>query len=200
MKIIVVGDGKVGFAIAKQLNQEGHDITVVENKSSVLSSTMNQLDIVGVQGNGASLDTLMEARVSSSDLLIAATSTDEVNIICCLLAKKLGARHTIARIRNPEYKNTVRLIKDELGLSMSINPEQAAAREILRAIRFSNSIKVSSFAKGRIELAEVKIKENSPLSNMRICDINRRMKSEVLFVAVQIIGEVIIPNGNTVIY
>ena len=101
MKIIVVGDGKVGFAIAKQLNQEGHDITVVENKSSVLSSTMNQLDIVGVQGNGASLDTLMEARVSSSDLLIAATSTDEVNIICCLLAKKLGAIHTIARIRNP---------------------------------------------------------------------------------------------------
>ena len=189
MKIIVVGDGKVGFAIAKQLNQEGHDITVVENKSSVLSSTMNQLDIVGVQGNGASLDTLMEARVSSSDLLIAATSTDEVNIICCLLAKKLGARH-----------NTVRLIKDELGLSMSINPEQAAAREILRAIRFSNSIKVSSFAKGRIELAEVKIKENSPLSNMRICDINRRMKSEVLFVAVQRNGEVIIPNGNTVIY
>lgn len=200
MKIIVVGDGKVGFAIAKQLNQEGHDITVVENKSSVLLSTMNQLDIVGVQGNGASLDTLMEARVSSSDLLIAATSTDEVNIICCLLAKKLGARHTIARIRNPEYSNTVRLIKDELGLSMSINPEQAAAREILRAIRFSNSIKVSSFAKGRIELAEVKIKENSPLSNMRICDINRRMKSEVLFVAVQRNGEVIIPNGNTVIY
>lgn len=200
MKIIVVGDGKVGFAIAKQLNQEGHDITVVENKSSVLSSTMNQLDIVGVQGNGASLDTLMEARVSSSDLLIAATSTDEVNIICCLLAKKLGARHTIARIRNPEYNNTVRLIKDELGLSMSINPEQAAAREILRAIRFSNSIKVSSFAKGRIELAEVKITENSPLSNMRICDINRRMKSEVLFVAVQRNGEVIIPNGNTVIY
>ena len=200
MKIIVVGDGKVGFAIAKQLNQEGHDITVVENKSSVLSSTMNQLDIVGVQGNGASLDTLMEARVSSSDLLIAATSTDEVNIICCLLAKKLGARNTIARIRNPEYNNTVRLIKDELGLSMSINPEQAAAREILRAIRFSNSIKVSSFAKGRIELAEVKITENSPLSNMRICDINRRMKSEVLFVAVQRNGEVIIPNGNTVIY
>ena len=158
---------------------------MVENKVNVLSSTMNQLDIVGVQGNGASLDTLLEARVPSSDLLIAATSTDEVNIICCLLAKKLGARHTIARIRNPEYNNTVRLIKDELGLSMSINPEQAAAREILRAIRFSNSIKVSSFAKGRIELAEVKVTENSPLLNMRV--ILRD-------------GEVIIPNGNTVIY
>ena len=198
MKIIVVGDGKVGFAIAKQLNQEGHDITVVENKANVLSSTMNQLDIVGVQGNGASLDTLLEARVPSSDLLIAATSTDEVNVICCLLAKKLGARHTIARIRNPEYNNTVRLIKDELGLSMSINPEQAAAREILRAIRFSNSIKVSSFAKGRIELAEVT--ENSPLINMRVVDINRRFKTEVLFVTILRDGEVIIPNGNTVIY
>ena len=200
MKIIVVGDGKVGFAIAKQLNQEGHDITVVENKANVLSSTMNQLDIVGVQGNGASLDTLLEARVPSSDLLIAATSTDEVNIICCLLAKKLGARNTIARIRNPEYNNTVRLIKDELGLSMSINPEQAAAREILRAIRFSNSIKVSSFAKGRIELAEIKVKENSPLINMRVVDINRRFKTEVLFVTILRDGEVIIPNGNTVIY
>lgn len=200
MKIIVVGDGKVGFAIAKQLNQEGHDITVVENKANVLSSTMNQLDIVGVQGNGASLDTLIEARVPSSDLLIAATSTDEVNIICCLLAKKLGARYTIARIRNPEYNNTVRLIKEELGLSMSINPEQAAAREILRSIRFSNSIKVSSFAKGRIELAEIKITENSPLLNMRMKDINHRFKSEVLFVAIQRDGEVIIPNGNTVIY
>jgi len=200
MKIIVVGDGKVGFAIAKQLNQEGHDITVVENKANVLSGTMNQLDIVGVQGNGASLDTLLEARVPSSDLLIAATSTDEVNIICCLLAKKLGARHTIARIRNPEYNNTVRLIKDELGLSMSINPEQAAAREILRAIRFSNSIKVSSFAKGRIELAEVKVTENSPLINMRVVDINRRFKTEVLFVTILRDGEVIIPNGNTVIY
>lgn len=200
MKIIVVGDGKVGFAIAKQLNQEGHDITVVENKANVLSSTMNQLDIVGVQGNGASLDTLLEARVPSSDLLIAATSTDEVNIICCLLAKKLGAIHTIARIRNPEYNNTVRLIKDELGLSMSINPEQAAAREILRAIRFSNSIKVSSFAKGRIELAEVKVTENSPLINMRVVDINRRFKTEVLFVTILRDGEVIIPNGNTVIY
>ena len=155
MKIIVVGAGKVGFAIAKQLDQEGHDVTVIENKANVLSSTMNRLDIVGVLGNGASLDTLLEARVSSSDLLIAATSTDEVNIICCLLAKKLGARHTIARIRNPEYSNTVRVIKDELGLSMSINPEQAAAQEILRALRFSNSIKVSSFAKGRIELAEI---------------------------------------------
>lgn len=162
---------------------------------------MNQLDIVGVQGNGASLDTLLEARVPSSDLLIAATSTDEVNIIiCCLLAKKLGARHTIARIRNPEYNNTVRLIKDELGLSMSINPEQAAAREILRAIRFSNSIKVSSFAKGRIELAEVKVTENSPLINMRVVDINRRFKTEVLFVTILRDGEVIIPNGNTVIY
>lgn len=199
MKIIVVGDGKVGFAIAKQLDQEGHDITVVENKANVLSSTMNRLDIVGVQGNGASLDSLLEARVSSSDLLIAATSTDEVNIICCLLAKKLGARHTIARIRNPEYSNTVRVIKDELGLSMSINPEQAAAQEILRALRFSNSIKVSSFAKGRIELAEIRVTEKNPLMDMRVLDIQKRLKSEVLFVAIQRGDEVLIPRGDTVI-
>lgn len=199
MKIIVVGDGKVGFAIAKQLDQEGHDITVIENKANVLANTMNRLDIVGVQGNGASLDTLQEARVQSSDLLIAATSTDEVNIICCLLAKKLGARHTIARIRNPEYNNTVRSIKDELGLSMSINPEQAAAQEILRALRFSNSIKVSSFAKGRIELAEIKVTQTMPITGMSIMEASRKFKSEVLFVAIQRDGEVIIPNGNSIV-
>lgn len=199
MKIIVVGDGKVGFAIAKQLDQEGHDITVIENKANVLTNTMNRLDIVGVQGNGASLDTLQEARVQSSDLLIAATSTDEVNIICCLLAKKLGARHTIARIRNPEYNNTVRSIKDELGLSMSINPEQAAAQEILRSLRFSNSIKVSSFAKGRIELAEIKVNQSMPVVGMSVVEATRKFKSEVLFVAIQRDGEVIIPNGNSLI-
>lgn len=199
MKIIVVGDGKVGFAIAKQLDQEGHDITVIENKANVLTNTMNRLDIVGVQGNGASLDTLQEARVQSSDLLIAATSTDEVNIICCLLAKKLGARHTIARIRNPEYNNTVRSIKDELGLSMSINPEQAAAQEILRSLRFSNSIKVSSFAKGRIELAEIKVTQSMPVVGMSVVEATRKFKSEVLFVAIQRNGEVIIPNGNSLI-
>lgn len=199
MKIIVVGDGKVGFAIAKQLDREGHDITIIENKANVLTNTMNRLDIVGVQGNGASLDTLQQARVQSSDLLIAATSTDEVNIICCLLAKKLGARHTIARIRNPEYNNTVRSIKDELGLSMSINPEQAAAQEILRALRFSNSIKVSSFAKGRIELAEIKVTSAMPIAGMSVMAINHKFKDEVLFVAIQRDSQVIIPNGNTVI-
>ena len=199
MKIIVVGDGKVGFAIAKQLDQEGHDITIIENKANVLANTMNRLDIVGVQGNGANIDTLSEARVQSSDLLIAATSTDEVNIICCLLAKKLGARHTIARIRNPEYSNTVRNIKEELGLSMSVNPEQAAAHEILRSLRFSNSIKVSSFAKGRIELAEIKITSNIPIVNMSVMDINRKFKDEILFVAIRRGDEVIIPYGNTVI-
>ena len=169
------------------------------NKANVLANTMNRLDIVGVQGNGASLDTLQEARVQSSDLLIAATSTDEVNIICCLLAKKLGARHTIARIRNPEYNNTVRSIKDELGLSMSINPEQAAAQEILRALRFSNSIKVSSFAKGRIELAEIKVTQTMPITGMSIMEASRKFKSEVLFVAIQRDGEVIIPNGNSIV-
>ena len=137
--------------------------------------------------------------MQSSDLLIAATSTDEVNIICCLLAKKLGARHTIARIRNPEYNNTVRSIKDELGLSMSINPEQAAAQEILRALRFSNSIKVSSFAKGRIELAEIKVTQTMPITGMSIMEASRKFKSEVLFVAIQRDGEVIIPNGNSIV-
>lgn len=197
MKIIVVGDGKVGFAIAKQLDQEGHDITIVENKASVLSKTMNSLDVVGVQGNGASLNTLMEAGVSSSDLVIAATSTDEVNIICCLLAKKLGARHTIARIRNVEYSPTVNVVKEDLGLSMSINPELQAATEIMRTLRFSNNIKVTSFAKGRIELAEIKVNEKSPIAGYKMLNVNKTLKTSVLFCAIQRDGEVLIPNGNS---
>lgn len=129
---------------------------MVENKANVISSTMNQLDIVGTQGNGASLDVLLKARVPSSDLLIAATSTDEVNIICCLLAKKLGARHTITYICNPEYNNTVLLIKDELGLSMSINPEQA--RLVKFCVRFVSQIPLKYRLLRREELSLLKLR------------------------------------------
>lgn len=163
MKIVIIGDGKVGFAIAKQLSHEGYDITIIENKPQVLNLTMNVLDVVGIQGNGCNYDVLKEAQVDQADLVIAATSSDEINIISCLLAKKMGADHTIARIRNPEYVRGLRMLKEDLGLSMQINPEQTAAREIVRSLNFANSVKVSSFAKGRMELAEIKIRENSPL-------------------------------------
>ena len=138
MKIIIVGDGKVGFAIAKQLSKEGYDITIIENKPQVLNLTMNLLDVVGIQGNGANYDVLKEAQVDQADLIIAATSSDEINIISCLMAKKMGVGNTIARIRNPEYVKGLRMLKEDLGLSLQINPEQTAAIEIVRSLSFSN--------------------------------------------------------------
>lgn len=199
MKIVIIGDGKVGFAIAKQLSHEGYDITIIENKPQVLNLTMNVLDVVGIQGNGCNYDVLKEAQVDQADLVIAATSSDEINIISCLLAKKMGADHTIARIRNPEYVRGLRMLKEDLGLSMQINPEQTAAREIVRSLNFANSVKVSSFAKGRMELAEIKIRENSPLIERAIHQVDNALKSQVQFVAIQRQEEVIIPDGSTIL-
>ena len=199
MKIAIVGDGKVGFALASQLDQEGHDVTIIENKQRVLDETMNRLDIIGVLGNGANVDVLKEAGVKECELLIAVTSQDEINIICCMLAKKLGAKNTIARIRNPEYVSALNMMKEDLGLSMQINPEMAAALEIVRSLRFSSNIKATSFAKGRMELTEIKIKEGSPLIGKNMMEISSRYNSTVLFCVIQRGNEIIIPDGQTII-
>ncbi|WP_303195754.1 Trk system potassium transporter TrkA [Thomasclavelia spiroformis] len=199
MKIVIIGDGKVGFAIAKQLSQEGYDLTIIENKPQVLNLTMDVLDVVGVQGNGGDYDVLKEAQVNQADLVIAVTSSDEINIISCLMAKKMGADHTIARIRNPEYVKGLRILKEDLGLSMQINPEQTAAREIVRSLSFPNSIKVNSFAKGRLELAEIRIREENSLAKKTVHQIDKSLKSKVQFVAIKRNDNVLLPTGNTVI-
>ena len=199
MKIVIIGDGKVGFAIAKQLSQEGYDLTIIENKPQVLNLTMDVLDVVGVQGNGGDYDVLKEAQVNQADLVIAVTSSDEINIISCLMAKKMGADHTIARIRNPEYVKGLRILKEDLGLSMQINPEQTAAREIVRSLSFPNSIKVNSFAKGRLELAEIRIREENSLTKKTVHQIDKSLKSKVQFVAIKRNDNVLLPTGNTVI-
>lgn len=199
MKIVIIGDGKVGFAIAKQLSQEGYDLTIIENKPQVLNLTLDVLDVVGVQGNGGDYDVLKEAQVNQADLVIAVTSSDEINIISCLMAKKMGADHTIARIRNPEYVKGLRILKEDLGLSMQINPEQTAAREIVRSLSFPNSIKVNSFAKGRLELAEIRIREENSLAKKTVHHIDKSLKSKVQFVSIKRGDTVLIPTGNTVV-
>lgn len=199
MKIVVVGDGKVGFTIARSLDQEGHDITIIDNKPHVLTNTLNLLDVVGVHGNGASVDVQLEAGVDEADLLIAATSTDEMNITCCLLAKQIGAKRTIARIRNPEYLKSMNYIKEELGLSMHINPELAAAREITTALTFSSALKVNKLAKSRVIMTEIKIFPNSPLINRSLSQIYKTYRIKVLVVTIIRGDQVIIPTGNTII-
>ena len=148
MNIIIVGDGKVGTALAGQLAKEGHDVTIVDSNPKVLTDTAEQMDVMAVIGNGASMATLKEAGAGEADVLIAATSRDEVNLLTCLTAKKLGVGRTIARIRNPEYSDQLVAMQEELGLSMTVNPEQAAAEEAFRMLQFPSFLKRDSFAKG----------------------------------------------------
>lgn len=201
MKIVIVGDGKVGFTLAKQLDKEGHDVTIIEEKIKVLNNSLNLLDVVGVPGNGANYDVQKEANVQDADILIAATSADEVNIICCMIAKKIGAKSTIARIRNPEYIKSLSMMKEDLGLSLQINPEMTAAIEIARALRFPNKVKHISITKSRIEMIEIKIKADSPLIGKAISELyHHRNRIHVLFCVIQRNGEVFIPNGSTLFH
>ena len=194
MKIVIVGDGKVGYTLTKRLSQEGHDIVVIDNNRSVLLQSQESLDVAVVDGNGASVEVQREAGVGSSDLLIAATSGDETNLLCCMVARKLGCRHTIARVRNPEYDQQTRFLKDELGLSMVVNPEKAAALEIFRLLQYPSFLKRDSFAKGSVEL--VKIKENNVLANTRLDQFRMLANVNALVCAVDRGGTVTIPKGS----
>ena len=144
MKIIIVGCGKVGATLAEQLNNEHHDIMLIDKNANVINSMTERIDVMGVVGNGAVYKVQMEAGIQETDLLIATTNSDELNMLCCLIAKKAGNCHTIARIRNPEYDSEIRYIREELGLSMAINPEMAAAMEIARLLRFPSAIKIGT--------------------------------------------------------
>lgn len=196
MKIVVVGDGKVGYTLTKQLSQEGHDLVVIDNDPRVLQHSMESLDVFVVQGNGATLSVQQEAEVGQSDLLIAATSGDEINLLCCILAKKLGCRHTIARVRNPDYTKQLALLREDLGLSMTINPERTAAHEIFRLLQFPSFLKRDTFCRGRVELVEVKIREGSPLAGVQLKDFHRVTGVNVLVCAVDRGGQVTIPVGD----
>ncbi|MFV0315199.1 MAG: Trk system potassium transporter TrkA [Anaerotignum sp.] len=199
MKIVIIGDGKVGSKIAKQLSIEGHDVTVIDNNPKAFQHTGNTMEIFTIEGNGATISVLEQAGIQNTDILIAATSADEVNMICCLLGKKLGAKNTIARVRNPEYFAQMGMIKDELGLSMAVNPERAAATEISRLLRFPSAIKIEPFALGRVEMVEIRINENSPLDGMPLYAIYKEFQVKVLICAVQREDEVFIPSGDFIL-
>lgn len=196
MNIVIVGDGKVGYALSEQLSQEGHSVTIIDSDSKALNDTLESLDVIGVHGNGASLEVQMEAGTPDADLLIAATSSDELNMLCCLIAKHLGTAHTIARVRNPEYKTQLDLLKEQLGLSMVINPELEAARAISRVIKFPPAIRVETFSKGRLELVEYRLREGSPIAGKRLADLSMKQDSKVLICAVDRGGTISIPNGD----
>ncbi len=198
MKIIIVGCGKVGYAIAQQLTQEKHDITMVDDEPEHLSRADSTLDAMCLNGNGASISVLMEAGVRSADLVIAVTGVDETNLVCCLIAKSLGAQHTVARVRNPDYRRDADMLKREIGLDMVINPDLAAAQEIARILSFPAAISVEPFAGGRIDMIGFKMQESDTILGHSLSDFHRERVAEVLICAAQRGDEFIIPNGSFV--
>ena len=199
MRIIVVGCGNVGLTLTEQLSKEGHNITVIEEKSSVVQSAVNNLDVLGIVGNGASYSIMKDAGIDKADLMIAVTDSDELNLLCCLIAKKAGNCHTIARVRNPIYKKEINFIKEELGLSMVINPEEAAATEAGRLLKLPSATKIETFARGRAELVRLVIDENSRLKDLALKDIPSDLKKHVVIAVVTRGNDVFIPDGSFIL-
>lgn len=198
MNIIIVGCGKVGISLAERLSAEGHDLVMVDISAKKIEEVSNRLDIMGVVGNGASFAVQQEAGVEAADLFIAVTTADELNLLCCLMAKKSGCA-TIARVRNPMYSQEIGFIREQLGISMIINPELTAAREIAKLLKFPSAIKIDTFAKGRVELLRFRLKPEVGFGGKSIMDIMGRLKTDVLICAVERDNEVIIPNGSFVL-
>lgn len=178
------------------LSEEGHSITIIDKNPQTLENSLDSLDVMGVLGNGANPKVQMEAGVQNADLLIASTSLDELNMLCCLIAKHLGTKHTIARIRNPEYTEHLNMLKSQFGLSMVINPELEAAREISRVIKFPLALKVDTFSKDRVEIVSFKLKENSPVIGKCLKDLPSKYGAKILICAVTRDGGMIIPGGG----
>ncbi len=198
MKIIIVGGGKVGQTTAKHLSSEGHDIVLVDKNFDRIQRISDRLDIMCIKGNCLKAGVLLSAGVSSADLIIATTSSDEINMLCCLTAKRLGAKHTIARVRDPEYAEDLTTLKKELGLDMVINPEQEAAGEIARVLRFPTAINVETFVNGKVEMVSFRIRNDGMLDGQSVSAIMSKVKLSLIFCAVVHEGDVIIPDGNYV--
>ncbi len=200
MNIIIVGCGKVGQKIAEKLSQENeHNITVVDTRRFKVENIINEYDVMGVVGSCADIDILKEAGVENADILIAVTGSDELNLLTCLMAKKAGECQTIARVRNPEYRKSLPLFKEDLGLAMIINPEQTAAMEIARVLRFPSAIQIDTFAKGRVEILKFKIHEGSPLNNISVMEMSQKIDSNILICGVQRGDDAVIPGGDFVL-
>ena len=200
MKIIIAGAGKIGMTLAKQLTAEGHDLTVIDEKNPVLEATVEAFDAMGVCGNCASMEVLKSAGIEETDLVIAVTNADEVNLLCCLTAHGLNPKvHTIARIRDPEYTEQIMTMRDIFPLSMTVNPEKQAAQEMERLLKFPGFLRRESFADGRAEIVELRVDKQSPLNHISLMDMRGVVKCKVLVCAVLRDGEAVAPRGNFVL-
>ena len=199
MKIIIIGLGSIGETILKSLSGEGHTITIIDEDKRLIERLIEKYDAFGVVGNGASMDVQKEADARNADLVIALTKNDELNVFACLVAKHLGVGHTVARVRNPEYRKQIEQMRDALGISMVVNPERETADEIFNLISLPSVSGVEHFAKGRALLVEVVVREKSVLAGKSLIELGRMLHAKVLVCAVQRWEEVIIPNGKFMI-
>lgn len=200
MNIIIVGCGKVGFAIANQLTDEGHQITIIDSDSARLERACSTLDTIGIVGNGTVYNVLQEAGIEDADIFIAVTKYDEVNLLSCVIAKKAGKCQTIARVTSPEYYDEISFLKEELGISYAFNPEFMTAREIFTLIHLPSALEIDTFAKGKVNLIKIKIPENSILDNMSLKEFSFKISHDVLVCTVERNKEIIIPDGNFILH
>lgn len=200
MKIVIVGCGKVGCALAENLSKdEEHDVSVIDLNENVIRGLENDCDVIGAVGNCLAVDVLDEIGMEDVNIFIATTDSDEVNVLSCLIAKKKGSRHCVARVRNTEYTKQLVFMREELGISLMINPDLRAAHDIAKILRYPKAIKIESFSKGAVDLIELKITEDNILANRSLIELSKKLKLEFLVCAVQRDEEIFIPNGNTVI-
>ena len=200
MKIIIAGDGKVGATLTRQFTAEDHDVTIIDSDPGILDSTMERYDLISVQGNCASMTVLNQAGVKEADLLVAVTNHDEINLLCCTTAHSMNPKlHTIARIRNPEYNEQAYKMRDVFGLSLVINPENQAATEIHRLLKYPGFLRRDTFAKGRTEIVELRVDAGSKLRNVKLMDLKSIVKCQVLVCAVLRNGSAIAPGGDFIL-
>lgn len=196
LNIIIVGCGKVGSTLVEQLSQEGHDITIIDQNAQKVQEISNLYDVMGLVGNGASYSVQIEAGIENTDLIIAVTDSDELNLLCCTVAKQVGDCAAIARVRNPDYSEEVGYLQEKLGLTMIINPELEAAKFASRILYLPTALEVNSFAHGRAELIKFKIPEGNMLHHMTIAKLSKTVTAKLLICAIERDGEVYIPSGD----
>ena len=199
MQIVIIGNGVVGDTLISSICAEGHNVTVIDENPALIDEVVNKYDVFGVVGNGASVDIQREAGVQNCDVLISVATEDELNLLCCMIGKRLGASHAIARVRNPQYLKQMGFMCEELGIDLIVNPEYEAAREAARVIRFPVAMKLDKFAKGRVEVLDIYIDDDHPLVGQKLLELRSKYSTNVLICAVRHGNEVVIPGGDYII-
>ena len=199
MQIILVGGGSVGVSLVGQLQNEGHDITVIDTDARVIEQISNTYDVMGYVGNGATFDVLRSVGIENCDLLIATADSDELNLLCCMAAHKLGAKNTIARVRDPEYRKQITEMQDDFGIAMIVNPEMDTANEMFNLISLPSVAQIEYFAKGKALLVEIVAEKGCSLIGETLISLGKKLNTKVLICAVQRGEKVIIPSGNFMI-